>query len=703
MPSSSWNGDDHAFAAAQRAVLEAIALGQPLAQVLHAIVELIEAQSSGMMCSIVLIEHGGRIRHIAAPHLPSEYIQAIDGAQIGPQAGSCGTAAYTRKPVIVEDVATHPAWTDYRNLALSHGLRACWSTPIAAPDGQVLATFAIYYREIRRPTAQELEWIEVGTYLAYVALASERARLSQIEQHRMQAEVRHAEKLRAIILDSVDDAIYYLQVEGEGLYRFMSVNRAFTRLFGVAEAEIAGKMLHELLPVEIRESTLEKYAQAVKTGQRQRWELPMPGRAGEKYGEVVLIPLFDADGRCTNFVATVHDMTARVQEYKQREVLQGKLHQAQRMQALGTLAGGIAHDFNNIIAAVGGNASLLLDELPERVNSRKYALEIQKASTRASELVRQILTFSSGAPPAYDVFDPTVVTNEALHLLRATLPSAIEIRTSFASNLPGIKADSTQFHQILINLMTNAAHAYDTGGVVEISLDAVTSSEVEAARATRMAPGECLRLRVTDHGCGMDTATLKRVFEPFFTTRPHGEGTGLGLSVVHGIVESHGGAIDIDSKLGAGTCVSVYLPAVRERVAPSASKTPASGRGEHVMYVDDEESLVILMERALTKMGYRVSGYTDAETALRAFRQESSQFDVVITDIAMPGMAGPEFAAKLREVCGDVPIIMTSGYIRAEDRQSAKRLGINQLVYKSNTIEELAEVLGNEIVAMRSR
>ncbi len=703
MPSSSWNGDDHAFAAAQRAVLEAIALGQPLAQVLNTIVELIEAQSSGMMCSIVLIEDGGRIRHIAAPHLPSEYTQAIDGAQIGPQAGSCGTAAYTHKPVIVEDIAKHPAWTDYRDLALSHGLRACWSTPIIAPDGRVLATFAIYYREIRRPTAQELEWIEVGTYLAYVALASERARLSQIEQHRMEAEVRHAEKLRAIILDSVDDAIYYLQVEGEGLYRFLSVNRAFTRLFGVAESEIAGKMLHELLPVEMRESTLEKYAAAVRTGQRQRWELPMPGRAGEKYGEIVLIPLFDAQGRCTNFVGTVHDLTARVQEYKEREVLQSKLHQAQRMQALGTLAGGIAHDFNNIIAAIGGNANLLLDELPEGGSSRKYALEIQKASTRACELVRQILTFSSGAPPAYDVFDATIVTNEALHLLRATLPAGIDVRTRFASNLPGIKADSTQFHQILINLVANAAHAYDTGGVVEISLDAVTSGEVEAACATRVRPGEYLRVKVTDHGCGMDAATLKRVFEPFFTTRPHGEGTGLGLSVVHGIVESHKGVIDIDSEVGAGTSVSVYLPAVREPVVPSAGKTAASGRGEQVMYVDDEESLVILMERALTKMGYRVSGYTDAEAALSDFRQRSSRLDVVITDIAMPGMSGPEFAAKLRDIRADVPIIMTSGYIRAEDRESAKKLGVNQLVYKSNTIEELAEVLANEIVSMRSR
>ncbi len=175
------------------------------------------------------------------------------------------------------------------------------------------------------------------------------------------------------------------------------------------------------------------------------------------------------------------------------------------------------------------------------------------------------------------------------------------------------------------------------------------------------------------------------------------------MSVVHGIVESHKGVIDIDSEVGAGTSVSVYLPAVREPVVPSAGKTAASGRGEQVMYVDDEESLVILMERALTKMGYRVSGYTDAEAALSDFRQRSSRLDVVITDIAMPGMSGPEFAAKLRDIRADVPIIMTSGYIRAEDRESAKKLGVNQLVYKSNTIEELAEVLANEIVSMRSR
>jgi CheY-like chemotaxis protein len=317
--------------------------------------------------------------------------------------------------------------------------------------------------------------------------------------------------------------------------------------------------------------------------------------------------------------------------------------------------------------------------------------------------VRQILTFSSGATPAYDVFDAASVANEALHLLRATLPPGVEIRTRFAADLPGIKADSTQFHQILINLLTNAAHAYDGAGVIEVSLDAVTSSDVEKASASQVVPGEYLRLRVTDHGSGMDSATLKRVFEPFFTTRPHGEGTGLGLSVVHGIIESHRGAIDIVSEPGAGTSVSVYLPAVREPLGASEGKMPVSGRGEEVMYVDDEESLVILMERALTKMGYRVSGYTEAETALREFRQQPSKFDVVITDIAMPGMAGPEFAAKLRDVRTDVPIIMTSGYIRAEDRDNAKKLGVKALVYKSNTIEELADVLAKEIGAARTK
>ncbi len=683
------------FAAAQRAVLEAIAFGRAQSEVLRMIVELIEAQSPDMMCSIILIDEEGRIHHAAAPHLPREYIDSIEGAKIGPQAGSCGTAAYTGKPVIVADIATHPAWIKYRDFALPHGLRACWSTPIIAPDGKVLATFAMYYREIREPTAEEMEWIEVATHLAYVALISERARASEVE-------VRRGETLRAVILDSVDDAIFYIDVEGEGLYRFAWVNKAFTELFGVPPAEMVGRFLHELLPEEIRAATLERYATAARTHQRQSWELLMQARTGEKYGEIILIPLFDANGRCTNFVGTIHDLTARIEAEKERVSLQARLEQGQRMQSLGTLAGGIAHDFNNILAAIGGNTDLLLDEVPGDWSSRSYLLEIKKASVRASELVRQILAFSRSSTPNHEVFDTRIVTDEALQLLRATLPPNIETRKRYASDAPGIKGDSTQFHQIVINLVTNAAHAYDAGGVVEVSLQRVTNLEVERTSGIHLKPGEYLQLRVTDQGRGMDADTLKRAFDPFFTTRAHGEGTGLGLSVVHGIVESHGGSIDIASVSGSGTSVLVHLPAAQLDDNRKDLKICPRGCGEHIMYVDDEEALVALMKIALTKRGYQVSGYTDPAVALQEFSKQPHQFRAVITDVAMPRMSGPQLAAKLREIRSDVPIILTSGYIREEDRQAAQELQIDQLVYKSNTIEELAEGLANEI-AMHAR
>lgn len=655
------------------------------------------------MCSIVLVDDQGRIRHAAAPNLPREYIDSIEGQPIGPQAGSCGTAAYTRKPVIVEDIRVHPAWAAYRDLALPFGLLACWSTPILTPEGKVLGTFAMYYREPRRPTRKEMEWIEVATHLAYVALISERARATETERQHMRAAVQSSENLRSVILESVGDAIFYLHVEGEGLYRFVWVNRAFSELFGVPAAEMSGRMLHDVLPEDMRASTLVRYAHAASTGECQSWELTMQARTGEKYGEITLVPLFDDQGRCTNFVGTVHDMTARIKAEKERGLLQAKLHQAQRIQALGTLAGGIAHDFNNILAAIGGNTRLLLEETPEDSRWRRHLVEIQKASARASDLVRQILTFSRSSIPTYEVIDPRAVTGEALELLRATLPTNIDIQTHFAPDTPSIKADSTQFHQILINLVTNAAHAYEgANGVVRIDLRSATDAEIAAAPDDAPAPGTYLWVQVADRGSGMDAATLKRVFEPFFTTRSMGKGTGLGLSVVHGIVESHGGSINISSEPKRGTTVNVYLPAADTSAPASKAEAPRKGSGERIMYVDDEEALVFLMDVILTRMGYQIRGYTDPTLALQDFRARPQDVDVVITDVAMPGITGPHLAEKLREIRKDVPIIMTSGYIRDEDREAARALQINQLVYKSDTVEELAEALSKEIAALNA-
>jgi PAS domain S-box-containing protein len=687
---------DEGFVAAQREILESIALGRPLREMLRTIVELIEARSQGMLCSILLLE-GDRVRHVAAPNLPKEYISSIEGEKIGPTAGSCGTAAYTGQPVIVEDIATHPTWEHYRHLALRHGFLACWSTPILTPERQVLGTFAMYYRECRGPTAQEKEWVEIATHLAYVAILSDRARINEIERDRMEAKVRHSEQLRSVILDNIDDAIFYVKVEGEGQYRLISVNRAFTEMFPHLRERIVGRMLHEFLPEVIREKTLQQYANAIKTGERQRWELAT--QTGPKQGDVALVPIFDAQGRCTNLVGTLHDISARIDAENERSQMQAKLHQAQRMQALGTLAGGIAHDFNNILAAIGGNAQLLLGELSEKSGARQHADEIVRASARATDLVRQILSFSRSSSPSYEVFDPKPVTLEAISLLRLTLPRNIRIEVQFTQDTPAVMADASQFHQVLINLVTNAAHAYTGEGLVLVSLDCTTDAEVAQSAGARLDPGAYLRLRVKDTGCGMDVTTLKRAFDPFFTTRAPGEGTGLGLSVVHSIVESHRGSIGIESAPGKGTTVTVHLPAAdieSNAIAAQPSLTPR-GNGERIMYVDDEEALVRLIELSLRRMGYTVRGYTDPAIALEGFRLAPHDFDVVITDLAMPGMTGRQLAQAIRDIRHDVPIIMTSGYIRDEDRDAARQLQITQLVYKSNTIQQLTEALAAEI------
>jgi CheY-like chemotaxis protein len=289
-----------------------------------------------------------------------------------------------------------------------------------------------------------------------------------------------------------------------------------------------------------------------------------------------------------------------------------------------------------------------------------------------------------------------------LNLLRLTLPKHIQIESHFASNVSGIVADASQFHQILINLVTNAAHAYSAGGAVIVRLDEVSSDDVDQNEGTRLTPGTYLRLSVADTGVGMDAATLKRAFDPFFTTRAPGEGTGLGLSVVHSIVENHRGSIAMNSKPGKGTTVTVYLPAVKAELSAVSSQPPSSQRGnnERIMYVDDEDALVLLMEVSLRKLGYRIRGFIDPLVALQAFERTPSEFDVVITDLAMPGMTGMELASKIREIRDDVPIIMTSGYIKREDQEAARELKIAQLVYKSNTVQQLTDALATEIVKL---
>lgn len=388
-------------------------------------------------------------------------------------------------------------------------------------------------------------------------------------------------------------------------------------------------------------------------------------------------------------------MTGICVDITDRKKMEEQLLQSQKMESLGTLAGGIAHDFNNILLAIGGNAAMAIDDLPPDHPVQQSLQEISKASARASSLVRQILTFSRHQAADRSRIAVQPVVEEALALLRATLPARIDIRANFAPDLPAILADSTQLHQIIMNLGTNSVRAMgEQLGLLEVNVKPFNVSKEFAESMARLHEGQYVRISISDNGCGMNTATMERIFDPFFTTQAPGEGTGLGLSVVHGIMKDHDGAVSVYSEPGKGTIFNLYFPAAGTASAKMQQVTaPQSGHSERLLYVDDEEALVMLATRSLGRLGYEVTGHTNPIEALQVFRENPRHFAAVITDLSMPGMSGADLAREIIAIRPDVPVVITSGYIRPEDEVDAREIGVHDLILKPDTIDELAKTL----------
>ncbi len=406
-------------------------------------------------------------------------------------------------------------------------------------------------------------------------------------------------------------------------------------------------------------------------------------------------------GEMTANISFALDNFAREAERKRLE----EVHlQVQKLESLGTLAGGIAHDFNNILAAIRGNADLAVKEVgPDHIAAESLK-EIGKAGARASELVRRITAFGRPGEPCQDVVDLGAVVDEVLKLLRSTLPAGISLRNKFAQDTPHVLADAGQIHEVIVNLTTNAAYAIGPRvGSIEYCLDPVQVGEELARSIPGIRAGRYARLTVTDSGCGMNSETLARIFDAFYTTKPVGEGTGLGLSMVHGIMRSHGGAVTVESVPGQGSSFALYFPAAAGQAQKEEHAAPAQialSAGQRVLYVDDEEALVFLASRVLTHLGHQISGFTDPEQALEAFRAQPQDFDVVVTDLSMPHMSGFELAREVLAVRPGIPVLMTTGYIGEEDEGNARAAGISEVILKPVTMEELGQVLDRLIRAV---
>jgi len=376
---------------------------------------------------------------------------------------------------------------------------------------------------------------------------------------------------------------------------------------------------------------------------------------------------------------------------RRRSQLEAQLRQSQQMEALGTLAGGIAHDFNNLLTAIGSNADLALTEASVTPQVKEHLTELRKAHARATDLVKRILLFSRRQEANRTPTALGPVVEEAVKLLRASLPAMIDIQFAVAPDLPAVLVDGSQIHQVIMNLGTNAAHAMgERGGVLRIGLDLVTVGESPSASSADLGAGPHVRISVSDTGAGMSPEIRARLFEPFFTTKGT-SGTGLGLSVAHGIVTDHGGAITVESAIGQGSTFHVYLPAVDGDVVPAPAEEVVLGHGEHIMYVDDEEAVVFVMTRLLKRLGYRSTGYSDADEALQAFRTNPQEFNAVITDMAMPKMSGARLAHELRALRPGMPVAIASGYESAE-MEAAGRAGITRIA-KPMSMEALSQTL----------
>jgi len=395
--------------------------------------------------------------------------------------------------------------------------------------------------------------------------------------------------------------------------------------------------------------------------------------------------LFDENNQWIGNLGIMRDIT-------EREQAEARILQAQRMESIGTLAGGIAHDFNNILFPIIGHTEMLLEDVPENSPFRIGLNPIYTGAMRARELVKQILTFSRQDSNELKLMKMQPIIKEALKLIRSTIPTTIEIIQDINPDCGVIKADPTQIHQIVMNLCTNAYHAMEEkGGELKVSLKEVKFGKLDLINPD-MTPGVYAFLTVADTGVGMDRNITDKIFDPFFTTKEVGKGTGMGLSVVHGIATRMGGVINVYSEHGKGTEFHVCLPlteTVKEQQATNV-EIPIQGGTEHILLVDDDEAILTMEKQILKRLGYRITSRTSSIEALEAFRASSDKFDIIITDMQMPDMSGDKLAREITKLRPDIPVLLCTGFSETMPEEKAQSMGITGFLFKPIVKRDLA-------------
>ncbi len=510
-------------------------------------------------------------------------------------------------------------------------------------------------------------------------------------------------------MNSIAEAMYGLALDGNCTF----VNNSFLRMLGYKSSdELIGKHLHTLIhhsladgsPVPTKDCRIHKAfveGKGVHAADEVFWRAD-----GTSFPVEYLSYPIVQDNETIGAVVTFRDISKELEIEQERLTLEKQLEQARKMEAIGTLAGGIAHDFNNILTPIFGYLELASMKIPEDSDLANDLEEVQIAADRAREIVKQILSFSRRDTDNLSAIQVQIIVKEALKLLRASIPATIEIRQDIDQQCGSVMANPAQIHQIVMNICTNAYYAMrETGGILGVSLAPLEISQHDFIKNINLKPGPYLRLEISDTGHGMDQATRERIFEPYYTTKDKDEGTGMGLSIVHGLVNGMGGHVTVYSEPGKGTTFHIYLPVIESTIFSGKKITPkiALPTGtERIMLVDDEEQVLKVEMAMLKELGYEVKAFSSSLKALEHFSEHSDIFDLVITDMTMPKMTGDKLAQGIKEVRPDIPVILCTGFSELVDEETAKALGISAYVTKPIIGQTFSRTVRNALDEVKS-
>jgi len=597
--------------------------------------------------------------------------------------GPAGTSIRTGQTVIVQNTMSNPKFSPWREMALANGYASAISLPLHNGN-KVYGTLVILAAEKGSFDAEEASQLEELTE----DLAN---RIRLIHSEASQKKVKEEQFLLAKVIHQASEGVMTFDQNARVQY----LNPAWEDICGVKANDVVDKTLHELFCARHNEDFYHDILQVIETNETISGQYLNARENGSRYKiEANISTVITEYSDVIRYVAVIRNVTYESE-------LEDQLRTAQKMEAIATLAGGIAHDFNNLLAAILNNTELVLDDLSIVDPLREHLEVVYQAGGRGKSLVKQILTISRQNIQERKPVLVEVIIKECLNLLRATLPSTIEIRKNIAPNLGMVSADPTQIHQVILNICTNAADAMQdkNGGILEIHLEEVTvASRYDDVHAS-LHPGSYQKLTIMDTGHGMARDIMERIFDPFFTTKGQGKGTGLGLSVAHSIIKNHGGLLNVESTPGKGTEFHIYLPKIYCIEEPEVINDKAAMIYGHekILFVDDEPALAFTGKKMLEKLGYAVVAETDSKAALELFLKEPDSYDLVITDQTMPHMTGEMLAREMLKVRDDLPIILCSGNGLADNdgfsMAKARAIGIREFLAKPYERSEISQLI----------